>query len=134
MSMFLIFVRKPNALARISSYMSQTKLKIIMNAFISSQFGYYPLVWMFHSRRLNNRINRIYERALRLVYNDTQSNFAELLSKDKSFSIHHRNLQALAIEIFKTINGDNPLMKSIFAMKKTKYNLRGTALYTNNVN
>ena len=126
--------QKLNALARISSYMSQTKLKIIMNAFITSQFGYCPLVWMFHSRGLNNRINRIHERALRLVYNDTQSTFAELLSKDKSFSIHHRNLQALAIEIFKTINGDNPLMKSIFVMKKTKYNLRGAALYTNNVN
>ena len=39
-----------------------------MKAFFNSQFGYCPLIWMFHSRTLNKRINRIYERALRIVY------------------------------------------------------------------
>ena len=57
--------QKIHALARISNFMSQDKLRIIMSAFIESQSGYCPLVWMFHSRALNNRINRLYERALR---------------------------------------------------------------------
>ena len=59
--------QKIHALARISNFMSLDKLRIIMSAFIESQFEYCPLAWMFHSRILNNRINRLHERALRLV-------------------------------------------------------------------
>ena len=62
---------KLHALAMVSHYMSRGKLRLILKAFIESQFGYCPLVWMFHSRTLNNRINRLHERALRLVYKIT---------------------------------------------------------------
>ena len=72
-----------------------------MNAYFMSQFGYCPLVWMNHSRKLNNRINGLHDRALSLVYNDFSSSFSELLEKDKSVTIHRRNLQTLAYEIFK---------------------------------
>ena len=54
---------KLHALARVSNYMTTDKLRVIMKAFIESQFGYCPLVWMFHSRTLNNRINNLHERA-----------------------------------------------------------------------
>ena len=81
--------------------MDLPKRKILMKAFITSQFSYCPLIWMFHSRTLNNRINNIHERALRLAYNDNQSSFKELLEKDHSVTVHHKNLQALATEIFK---------------------------------
>ena len=60
-----------HALARISTLISQKKLIIIVRAFITSQFSYWPLVWMCHSRTVTNNINN--ERALRLVYNDRQS-------------------------------------------------------------
>ena len=82
---------------------------LIMNAFIFSQFGYCPLVWMFHSRKLNNRINNIHERALRIVYRDYKSTFKQLLKQNKSVSIHQRNLQILATEIFKAkmVNRNN---------------------------
>ena len=93
--------QKLHALARISNYMSQEKLRIIMKAFIESQFAYCPLVWMFYSRTLNNRTNKLHERALRLVYKDTHLTFNELLRKDNSFTIHHRNLQKLATEMYK---------------------------------
>ena len=56
--------QKLNALKRIAPYMETSKLRIIMKAFIESQFNYCPLIWMFHSRTVNNRINRIHERAL----------------------------------------------------------------------
>ena len=59
----------------------------------SSQFSYYPMVWRFHSRNTGNRANKIHERALRLVYDDSPYlSFDELLIKDKSVSIHQRNL------------------------------------------
>ncbi|NRA91023.1 MAG: hypothetical protein HRU43_07880, partial [Simkaniaceae bacterium] len=54
---------KLHALSRISHYMTLKQRKVIMQSFILSQFGYCPLVWMFHSRKLNNRINRLHERA-----------------------------------------------------------------------
>ena len=106
-----------------------------MNDFITSQFGYSPLVWMFHSRGLNNRINKIHEKALRLVYSDNQSTFSELLIKDSSMTIHERNLQPLAIEVYKTINNLSPvIMKGIFDVKNIPYNLRSTSiLCTRNV-
>ena len=88
--------QKIHALASISNFMSQDKLRIIVSAFIESQFGYCPLAWMFHSRTLNNHINRLHERALRLGYKDHHLTIGEQLRKDNSFFIHHRNLQKLA--------------------------------------
>ena len=62
--------QKLNALARIAPYMCLEKRKTLMKAYIAYQFGYCPLVWMFHSRSLNNKINSLYERALRITYGD----------------------------------------------------------------
>ena len=89
--------KKINALCRISGFMSLEKRRTLMKAFIESQFNYCPLIWMLHSRTLNNKINRIHERALRTVYSDYNSSFNELLDKDGSFTIHQRNVQSLAI-------------------------------------
>ena len=97
--------QKLYALARIANYMDISKKCSNMNAFILSQFSYCPLIWMFHSRKLNHRINKIHERALRIVYNDHQCTFEELLERDNSFMIHERNIQKLAIEMLKVNNG-----------------------------
>ena len=99
---------KLNALARIPSFMNVSKKRIIMKSFIDSQFGYCPLIWMLHSRGLNNKINRIHERALRITYNDKSSSYSELLTKDRSVTIHHRNIRALAIEIYRSHTGNFP--------------------------
>ena len=117
--------QKLHALARIAKYMDSQKLRIIMKAFIESQFNYCPLIWMFHSRVLNNKINRLHERALRIVYKNSHLTFEELLLQDKSFSIHHRNLQRLATEMFKIKNNIAPtLMQELFPTNENKYNLR----------
>ena len=63
---------------------------------------------MFHSRGLNNKINPIQERALRITYNDKSSSCGELLTKDRSVTMHHRNWMALTIEIYKVIQGISP--------------------------
>ena len=57
--------QKFNALARIAPYMKIQKRKTIIKSFVTSQFSYCPLIWMFRCRRLNNKINSIYKRALR---------------------------------------------------------------------
>ena len=84
--------QKLHALARISNFMSTKQKLLIMNAFISSQFGYCPLIWMCHSRALNTRINRIHERALRIVYNDNSSSFDTLLGKSGQVKIHQKSM------------------------------------------
>ena len=67
---------------------------------------------------MNNRINSLHERALSVVYRDYKATFSESLSKDKSVTIHQRNLQLLAIDIFKTKGELNPnIMEEIFTFK-----------------
>ena len=125
---------KLHALARMSHYMSTDQKRVIMKAFIQSQFGYCPLVWMFCSRTINARINRIHERSLRIVYNDYESMFCELLTTDKSFTIHHRNIQTLAIEIYKVINGLSPeIMNQVFPLKESNVHCSRFPFKTTNV-
>ena len=81
--------------------MTFTKKRSLLDAFFSTQFSYYPLAWVCHSRTLNNRINKLHERCLHVIYNDKKSTFQKLLGKDKSVSIHNRNLQVLATEMYK---------------------------------
>ena len=110
--------KKLHALGRVSVYMDLKQRKTIINSFILSQFGYCPLVWMFHSRELNNRINRIHERSLRLVYQDFESSFENLLKMDESFTIHERNIQSLCIELYKVAYGISPkIMRLVFPTK-----------------
>ena len=127
--------QKLHALTRIAPYMQTRKLIVLMKAFIETQFNYCPLVWMFHNRTMNNRINSIHERALKVAYGDYESSFEQLLMKDNSVSIHHRNLQRLATEIFKIKNNLAPLfMNEIFCDSTPPYNLRNNAtLRTSNI-
>ena len=110
------------ALARISKYLSHNKLKLLMKTFIESQFNYCPLLWMFHSRTLNNKINKLRERALRIVYRNDDLTFQELLDKDGAITIHDRNLQNSAIEMFKVKKNLPPQSK--------KYSTNKTLLIT----
>ena len=90
-----------------------------MNAFIQSQFGYSPLTWMFHDRAMNHKINKVHERALRFVYNNNVLSFNDLLIKDGSLRIHHRNIHVLALEMFKIKIGlGSEIMKNIFFLKR----------------
>ena len=124
--------RKMYALARIAPYMDLSKRRIVMNAFFNSQFNYcplnaffnsqfnyYPLIWMRHNHTTNRKINRLHERCLRIIYNDKQSSFKMFLEKDSSVSIHDKNIQCLATEMYKVSNGlSPPIVSNIFTQKK----------------
>ena len=118
--------RKISALARVAHFMSVEKRKLVMNAFFTSQFNYCPLVWMCHSRTNNSKINMLHERCLRTIYNNKQSSFTELLNKDSSVSIHIKNIQKLAIEMFKSYKGlSPPIMDNVFKLRtENRYSLR----------
>ena len=74
---------------------------------------------MCFNRSLSTTINRI-------VYNDKISGFDELLVKDGSVSIHHQNLQKLAVEMFKVSRGLSPeILNELFRFREQiTYELR----------
>ena len=109
---------KVTALARMVKIIPLEKKRLLMKAFIESQFSYCPLIWMFCSRKMNDKINHIHERALRLVYDDYTTSFNELLKRDNSVTIHHRNIQKVAIEMFKVRYNLCPeILQSLFHQK-----------------
>ena len=56
---------------------------------------------MFYNRRYNYKINCLHEKMLRVAYKYYKSSFAEFLSEDKLLIAHHKNVQKLAIEMYK---------------------------------
>ena len=104
--------------------MNFNKRRNLKKASITSQFSYCLLVCIFHSRNLNNKINRIHKRALRLVYQNNLS-FSELLDLDNSVTVHHKNLQVLVTEIFKVKNGiASEIMNENFEQQNPSFSLR----------
>ena len=137
--------KKYHALARVCNYIkkkkknknkNKKKRRILMNAFITLQFSYYPLVWMSHSRNMNKRINKIHEKALRLVYKDEKNlSLDDLTKKGKSISIHQRHLQILATEIYKVRNDLGPqIMEDIFNFVQKPYNLSNDSTLQSQIN
>ena len=89
---------------------------------------------MCHNRNSQKQINRIHERALRIVYNDNNSSFEDLLAKSGSVSMHHRNLQLVAIEIYKALNDlSSTLMPELFRVNEKKYNLQNKNALVSNI-
>ena len=105
-------------LNRVSSLLDPEK-KLVFSAVIKSHFSYCPLIWMFSSRRSHNLINRIHGRSLRIVYNDTSSTFQELLQRNRSVSIHNKNIQTLTTEVFKVVTFVLQIMKTFFDFRET---------------
>ena len=82
---------------------------------------------MLHGRTLNNRINIIYDhgRTLRLTYKCSKSSFKELLEKDHSVKVHHKNFEMVVIYIFNVKNDSaHDIMKDVVRLKERPYNLR----------
>lgn len=80
---------------------------------------------MFHSRKLNDRIKKLQERTLRIVYKDYKSTFCEILAKDNSLTIYHGNLQKLATGIFNVkVGTELVIMSNVFDIVDCSRNLR----------
>ena len=76
---------------------------------------------MFHSRTLNNKINRLHERCLRIAYNYKKSTYENLLVRDRSVL---RNLQILDTDL------SPPIFKEFFNKRTLKYELRHPSQFT----
>jgi len=83
-----------HALARVSPFIDSKELVAMMNAFMTSQFSYCPLIWMFHSLKTDLKISRIHERPLRLAFKDNVSTFEQLCNhpREESAATYDRDL------------------------------------------
>ena len=84
---------KLSALSKISNLTSFQQRRLLMKSFVEAQFGYYPLVWMFHRRKLIKKMTHIHE-SLRIVCKDYNSSFSDIRREDKFVCILHRNIQS----------------------------------------
>ena len=116
--------QKLGALLRITNYLNSSQKKLTFSGMIKSQLSYCPLIWMFSSRTANNLINKIHERSIRIVNGDNESNFENLLEKDKEITIHQRNLQIFMTEVFEIINRYAP-------PRENTHNLRNSQIILN---
>ena len=99
---------------------------MLFKSFIILRFSYCPIVWMCFGRRLNNKINNIHERALRIVYEDKKFSFETLLKRDKFVSVHMKNHTYFVAEGVQVKNGHSPeIKKEIFVFEENEtYNIR----------
>ena len=117
--------RKLTALKRLTKILTLQQRKTLMKSFIDSQFNYCPLIWMQHTRSLNNKINKLQERSLRIVYEDYTSSFDNLLKKDKNKTIHQKNIEKLAIQMYKIKKNTAPkIVSDLFPVNNNYYSLR----------
>ena len=117
--------QKINVRARLKNYLTLDQRNLLLHSVIKSQLTYCPVTWMFTSRYLKNTLNNIHKRALRLTNNDHEKSFNSILTKNNPKTIHQKNLEFLAIQIYKFQNGLSPPTKNdVSTPKQDIYNLR----------
>ena len=107
------------ALSKFSNHLNDSQKRLVLNSIVKSQFSYCPFVWMFCSRTFNSMINKVHERALRVILNNHGSDFETLLQNNNDVCNHDRNIQILLIEIFKIKKGFAPLIMG-YILKERK--------------
>ena len=117
--------RQLNALARIAKYLDFKSRKLIYNSFIRSNFTYCPIVWHFCGKENNNKLEKVQERALRILYDDRSSPYSDLLDRAGTTTVLISRLKCMALEVFKCVNGSNtPSLNKLFEVKDTDYSFR----------
>ena len=80
---------------------------------------------MFCSRKSNNMVHNVQERARRLTYKDNENSFQTLLNENNETSVHQRNVQFLMTEIYKVKNNyAPPIMHHLFQFRENTFSLR----------
>ena len=130
-----------NTIGRTQKYKGFKEKEVLLNSFLLFNFNYCPLAWHFCSSKSFKKIEKIQDLALRILYNDSTSDYNQLLNKSSKASMEVKRLRNLALEIFKTLNHLNPeYMKEIFYKTTNlthrpfniKVNQNNTTKYGNN--
>ena len=114
--------------------MTPEQRNLLVNSFIKSHFSYCPLLWMFCSRTSISKTNKLHELALRLIFNNYNDNFNDLLSLSNDISTHQRCINFFLTEVYKLINGLSPdIMNEVFTIRRNIYNVRTFCIFRSNI-
>ena len=114
-----------NALIRLKKFMNFEEKKILINSYFMANFNYCPLVWMLSNASSLKKIENLQKRALRFLCNDYEISYEDLLSKASTSSMNVKRLRALCVELYKTINKQNPdFMRDLFKLRFTNRPVR----------
>ena len=115
---FKVHIINISALGKVSNYIDSDKRKLLVNSFVKSQISYCPLIWMFCTRESNYSLNRVHERALRIISENYTSSFSELVTLLNEKIIYQRCINFFMTEVFRYLNGLSPdLMNEAFRSK-----------------
>ena len=110
--------QKLNALLRVLTNMNSDKCTLFINSLIKYHFSYCPLIWMFWNRKNMKKVNKIQELYLRLMTNNYELTYEELLNLTNEISPIQRCL-------YKCLNGISPgIINDTFAVSKHQYTTR----------
>ena len=105
------------------------RFSIVLMEQVKSQISYCPLMWTFCSGTSMNKLSNNHKNCPRLITNDYDSHFNELLESSHELSIHKTCINYLMIEVYKYLHGRSPeLMTDIFTLRKNPYNIRNIRL------
>ena len=117
--------RQLNVLKRLSFYLNESCRRSIYTSFVVSTFEYAPVVWFFCGRANGKKLEKLQERALRIIYRDKVSSYDQLLENANVMPLDLIRLKYLAVETFKCIKGYNPkYLNDLFIKKDQNYALR----------
>ena len=117
--------RQLHAIARISKYLDEKCKLSLYNAFIMSSFNYCNTIWHFCNDGDILKLEKLQKRALRIIFNDYESNYDTLLQRSGRPLLYVSRLRAVALETYKTINKQNPqFLQDLFVPKENHYGLR----------
>ena len=121
--------RQLNALAQISKHLNINSRRAIYKSFITSNFSYCPLVWHFCGQVNNQKLEKIQERALRILFADYNSSYTELLGRAGTTTLLIQRLRLIALTVFKSLHGLNPpCLNDMFTPKQVPYRMRDSSL------
>ena len=116
------------------NHVGSDEKRVLIQSFVQANFNYCPLVWFFTSPNSLRKIERIQVRALRILFNDFDSDVECLLERGNNSTFLIKQHKNLAIEIFKTLSSLNPdYMKDIFVKNHHTYNLRNNSRHENDL-
>ena len=114
-----------NVLQRLSKFLNENTRLTVFKSFIRSNFNFCPIIWHFCSQTNTEKLEKLQYRALRIVYNDFQSSYEDLLHRVNTTTLHLGRMQSIAIETFKCLNGIAPeYIRDLVKLKDNKYNFR----------
>ena len=122
-------INKSKALLLIRKFLNLEQPQVLAEAYISSNFRYCPLIWMFCSKMSDNLIVKTHYRTLRAIYDTQTRSYEELLHLSGKKKIHTQNLQILMVEVYKCLNNISPPFTwDYFKPKNNPFYLQNTLL------